>query len=92
MVQVLPAGETETARKRTLKHKETVAEKDARLYGTDPISQHIKKYDVNGDGRFELGEVKQIIEATRLIERPRCQLAGRLDGTLMFAGISSLLM
>ena len=62
MVQVLPAGETETARKRTLKHKETVAEKDARLYGTDPISQHIKKYDVNGDGRFELGEVKQIIE------------------------------
>ena len=80
-----PAG------KRTLKHQETVAEHDARLYGSDPISQHIKKYDVNGDGQFELGEVKRIIEE---LEKDEAQVkslkkvvAGVVFVSLLFMGV-----
>jgi hypothetical protein len=99
MVQVLPADQAAAVRnfepapagKRKLKHQETVAEHDARLYGSDPISQHIKKYDVNGDGQFELGEVKRIIEE---LEKDEAQVkslkkvvAGVVFVSLVFMGV-----
>ena len=99
MVQVLPADDAEAVRnfepssagKRTLKRKETEVEKDARLYGSDPISQHIKRYDVNGDGKFELGEVKKIIEE---LERDEAQVkslkkvvAGVVLVSVIFMGV-----
>ena len=70
-VQVFPAEQAdnlaavrdfEVGPKRSLKHKETLAEHDSRLYGSDKISQHIKKFDVNGDGNFNLAEVKMIVQ------------------------------
>ena len=66
-VQVVPADQALDARnfevsKPALKKGETMAQHDARLYGTDKVSQHIKKYDTNGDGNFSVSEVKIIIE------------------------------
>ena len=69
-VQVYPADQAFDVRtfevgkpgKPGLKRKETMAQHDARLYGSDKISQHIKKYDTNGDGNFSVAEVRIIIE------------------------------
>lgn len=66
-VQVFPADQASDVRtfepkKPGLKRKETMAQHDARLYGSDKVSQHIKKYDTNGDGNFSVAEVKIIIE------------------------------
>jgi len=66
-VQIRPADQAFDVRtfeptKPGLKRKETMAQHDARLYGNDKVSQHIKKYDTNGDGNFSVAEVKIIIE------------------------------
>ncbi len=77
-VQVVPADQALDVRnfevsKPVMKRRETMAEHDARLYGTDKVSQHIKKYDTNGDGNFSVAEVKIIIEE---IERDEEQVKG----------------
>ena len=69
-VQVAPADQALDVRnfevrKPVMKRAETIAEHDARLYGTDKVSQHIKKYDTNGVSNSS-GRERCIAEALQL--------------------------
>lgn len=98
-VQVYPADQAFDVRtfevgkpgKPGLKRKETMAQHDARLYGSDKISQHIKKYDTNGDGNFSVAEVRIIIEEMERDENQVKSLkkvvAGVVFLSIIFMGI-----